>query len=64
MVECFYNKFHPSLPQCKNEGKPLPMGRFLSTGNGTDSWTWCVAHSKPFVRDLPPNPAAQESASE
>ena len=50
MTECFYNKFHPTLPQCKHEGRPLPEG-FFKTGNGTDSWTWCEAHSKPFTRD-------------
>jgi hypothetical protein len=51
MNECFYNKFHPTLPQCRNEGKSLPKGEFLQTGNGTDTWTWCAEHSAPFTRD-------------
>ena len=50
MTECFYNKFHPTLPQCKNEGKELGP-EFLKTGYGTDTWTWCEKHSSPFTRD-------------
>ena len=49
MTECFYNKFHPTLPQCKNEGRLLV--ECLKTGNGTDHWTWCEQHSAPFTRD-------------
>lgn len=60
MTECFYNKFHPTLPQCNKEGRPLPE-TFLKTGNGTDFWTWCVEHSQPFTRD--PEPVAADKSS-
>ena len=59
MTECFYNKWHPTLPQCKSEGEPLGK-EFFKTGNGTDSWTWCKKHQQPFRRDPEPKAAKME----
>jgi hypothetical protein len=40
MAECFQNKFHPHLPQCKAAGEFLRA----AIGNPTDNWTWCAEH--------------------
>lgn len=39
--ECYHNKFHPNLPQCK---KRLVYHATTKVGNLTDSWTWCKKH--------------------
>jgi len=46
MSECYFNKYHTTLPQCPaTEVKTRPEWGRPKTGNVTDSWTWCAQHA-------------------
>jgi hypothetical protein len=48
--ECYYNKFHPTKPQCPETDVYLSPNM---TGTFVDDWTWCAKHLPPRRLDVP-----------